>query len=55
MITPSGDRGKMISTDKQGDLMPLFDGVDTDFEKDKLTPELAESLRNFMVNKIPSR
>jgi hypothetical protein len=34
------------------DFLPLFDGVDTDFDANKLTLEVSENLHNFLVNKV---
>jgi len=39
------------SNNTQADLMPLFDDIDVNFTKDKLTPQLADDLRNFIIKK----
>ena len=40
---------------EMGGSMPLFDDIDHNFDKDKLTPEVAEELRKFIAKKTENQ
>lgn len=51
----TGKNGNKKSTNTMADLLPLFDEVDVNFDKDKLTPQVADELRNFILKKTESQ
>ena len=52
--TATGKNGNKKSTNTMADLLPLFDEVDVNFDKEKLTPQVADELRNFILKKTES-
>lgn len=51
----TGKNGNKKSTNTMTDLLPLFDEVDVNFDKEKLTPQVADELRNFILKKTESQ
>ena len=53
-VNQINDKGENKAVNSGVDLLPLFDDVDHNFDKDKLTPEIAEALRKFIIKKTES-
>lgn len=40
------------TNDFQGDSLPIFDNIETDFNRENMTAEMAQELQNFLNSKI---
>jgi hypothetical protein len=43
------------NNDYQGDSLPMFDNIETDFNRENMTPEMAQELQNFLNSKTDAQ